>query len=210
MFYFDQEDHLVARQQGRPWQWVALRPHTICGFSLFSAMNIMTAIGVYATLSKTLGLPLRFPGKPGAYNAVYQACEARHLAKGILWAMTADAAANQAFNITNGDFFRWENLWPVFADFFGMPAGPVHTLGLTDYMADKAPLWQEIVDRHGLQPYPYADLVAWPFADYVFGCDWDVMSSTTKIRQAGFQDVVDSESMFLRLFQEFRDARIIP
>ena len=36
------------------------------------------------------------------------------------------------------------------------------------------------------------------------------MTSTTKIRQAGFHEVVDSEEMFLRLFAAFRAARIIP
>ncbi len=77
-------------------------------------------------------------------------------------------------------------------------------------MADKGPLWQEIVARYGLQKIPYEDMAAWPFADYVFGCDWDVMSDTLKIRRAGFHDCVDSEEAFLRLFQRFRDMKVIP
>ena len=54
------------------------------------------------------------------------------------------------------------------------------------------------------------EMAAWPFADYVFGCDWDVMSDTLKIRRAGFHDCVDSEAAFLRLFQQFRDMKVIP
>ena len=210
MFYHDQEDTLRNRAEGRPWSWTALRPQTVCGFSLHSPMNIMTAIAVYATISKELGLPLRFPGKPGAYGALYQVAEAEHLARALAWAATAPAAAGEAFNVTNGDFFRWRNLWPRLAEFFGMPAGPVQTIGLTQMMADKEALWSAIAARHDLAPHPYRDLVAWPFADYVFGCDWDVMSSTTKIRQAGFPDVVDSEQMFLDLLTRFRAERIIP
>jgi hypothetical protein len=38
-------------------------------------------------------------------------------------------------------------------------------------MADKAPLWEALQRRHGLQLIPHEDLVAWPFGDYVFGCD---------------------------------------
>ena len=53
-------------------------------------------------------------------------------------------------------------------------------------------------------------MAAWPFADYVFACDWDVMSDTLKIRLAGFHDCVDSEEAFLRLFQKFRDMKVIP
>ena len=55
-----------------------------------------------------------------------------------------------------------------------------------------------------LKPYAYDQLVAWPFADYVFGCDWDVMSDVTKSRRFGFHDVVDSEEMFVRLLRRFR------
>jgi hypothetical protein len=54
------------------------------------------------------------------------------------------------------------------------------------------------------------DLVAWPFADYVFGTDWDVMSDVTKSRLYGFHDAVDSEAMFVRLLGRFREERIVP
>ena len=54
------------------------------------------------------------------------------------------------------------------------------------------------------------DLVAWPFADYVFAADWDVMSDVTKSRLYGFHDVVDSEAMFERLLRRFREERIVP
>ena len=31
-----------------------------------------------------------------------------------------DAAANQIFNIANGDVYVWENIWPRLAQLFGM------------------------------------------------------------------------------------------
>jgi nucleoside-diphosphate-sugar epimerase len=210
LFYFDQEDYLRQRQPGRRWTWTALRPQTVCGFALGSPMNLITTLGVYAAISKELGLPLRFPGKPGAFTALYQVTEAVHLAKSILWAASEPRCANEPFNITNGDFFRWQYLWPRMAEFFDMPFGGVHTIPLNTFMADKGPLWQRMVERYGLEPHPYDRLAAWPFADYCLGCDWDVMSSTTKCRQYGFTDVVDSEEMFLDLFARFRDERIIP
>ena len=54
------------------------------------------------------------------------------------------------------------------------------------------------------------DLAAWPFADYGFGCHWDVMTDTLKLRRAGFHDCVDSEAAFRALFQKFRDMKVIP
>ena len=209
-FYYDQEQWLRDAQVGQDWTWSALRPQTVCGFAIGNPMNITTAIAVYAAISKELGLPLRFPGKPGAYDAVYQVTDAELLNRAMIWCATTDAAANDVFNITNTDFFRWCNLWPKLARFFDMEMADPQTISLTEFMADKGPLWKSIVEKYGLQDIPYEALVAWPFADYVFGTDWDVMTDTLKIRLAGFHEAVRSEEMFLRMFQEFRDARVIP
>ena len=59
-----------------------------------------------------------------------------------------------------------------------------------------AGLWAEMTRKHGLKKFAFDQLVSWPFADYVFSADWDVMSDVTKSRQHGFHDVVDSEAMF--------------
>ena len=209
-YYFDQIDWLTVFQRGKRWDWAELRPQTLCGFAPGTPMSILPAIAVYAAISKELGLPLRFPGKPGAYGTIYQVTESTHLANATLWAATDARCANQAFNITNGDYFRWRNLWPKIADVFEMPVGDPQTISLTQHMADKAPLWEKMANRHRLARIPYADLVAWPFADYVFGSDWDIMSDVTKSRLHGFHDVVDSEAMFVRLLRRFREERIVP
>jgi hypothetical protein len=70
--------------------------------------------------------------------------------------------------------------------------------------------WEEITTKYKLKRVPYMDLVAWPCADYVFSADWDVMSDVTKSRLYGFQDVVDSEAMFVLLLGRFREERIVP
>ena len=209
-FYVDQETWLRAKAAASDWSFSALRPHTVCGFALGNPMNIATVIATYATISKDLGLPLRFPGKEAAYRAIYQVTDADLLARAMVFCATEPRAANQVFNITNGDFFRWRNLWPQFAAFFDMPLGDVQTIPLVEFMADKGPLWERIVEKHGLKPVPYRDIAAWPFADYVFGTDWDVMTDTLKIREAGFHDYVRSDAMFLRLFQRFRELGVIP
>lgn len=211
-FYWDQEQWLRTFQKGKRWTWSVSRPQTVCGFALGNPMNITTCIAVYAAISKELGLPLRFPGKRGAYEAVYQVTDSNLLAEAMEWcALNADGtAANQVFNVTNTDFFRWKNVWPKFADFFGLPLDDVQTISLTEFMADKEEVWKKIVKKHNLEDVSYKDIAAWPFADYVFGTDWDVMTSTIKIRQAGFHNCVDSEDMFLRIFKEFQDRNVLP
>jgi nucleoside-diphosphate-sugar epimerase len=207
-YYFDQIDWLTGFQRGKPWSWVELRPQTLCGFAPGTAMSIIPVIAVYAAISRELGLPLRFPGK--AWRSIYQVTESAHFAAAALWAATSPRAANEAYNITNGDYFRWCQVWPRIAEVFEMPIADPQPISLVAHMADKAPLWEAMAKGHGLKPYRFEELVAWPFADYVFNCDWDVMSSLTKSRLHGFHDVVDSEEMFVRLLRRFREERIVP
>ena len=71
-FNIDQQDFLEQRQKGKAWTWSALRPSVVCGFSLGNPMNLAMVIAIYASISKELGLPLRFPGKPGPMTASWR------------------------------------------------------------------------------------------------------------------------------------------
>ena len=121
--------------------------------------------------------------------------ESAHFAAAATWAATEPRCADQAYNITNGDTFRWQHVWPKIAAVFDMPGTGPQVHSLVEFMADKAPLWDVMVKKYGLRPYGFKEVVAWPFGDYVFNCDWDVMSSVTKSRRHGFHAVVDSEEM---------------
>ena len=207
-YYFDQVDWLAGFQKGKRWNWTELRPQTLCGFAPGTAMSIVPVIAVYAAMRKELGLPLAFPGK--AWNSLYQVTESAHFAEAATWAATEPRCANQAYNITNGDYFRWRDMWPRIAAVFDMPVAEPQPHALVDFMAGKAPLWDAMMKRHGLQPYRFEQIAAWPFGDYVFNCDWDVMTNVTKSRLHGFHAVVDSEEMFVRLLRRFRAERIVP
>ena len=106
-FYYDQEDFLRTRQQGKSWHWTALRPEATVGFGVGNPMNLGMSIAVYATISKELGLPLRFPGTEKSYRVLYSITSGEILAKATAWAGQSEAARNEIFNITNGDCFRW-------------------------------------------------------------------------------------------------------
>jgi hypothetical protein len=173
-------------------------------------MNLTLAIAVYANICKALGLPLSFPGKPGAYTALYQCTDAALLAKAVEWMATDPKCANQAFNITNSDLIRWQNLWPKFARFFDMELAPPRHINLTRSMADKGPIWDRIVENNGLQKYRFGEIAAWGYPDGVFASDYDIVSDTSKARRFGFHELVDTEEMFLRMFSDFRRDRIIP
>lgn len=214
-YYYAQQDHLEQaqreqEQRGQRWDWTCLRPHVIAGYGARSPQNLLTVLGVYAAISRKLGLPLSFPGTAGAYRAINQATDARILAQAIAWALVEPACRNQSFNITNGDYFRWEHLWPAVAKHFSMPCGPVQTLDLKTQMMDKADVWMQICHEHGLESQPFDELVNWPFADYIWRCDWDVMASTIKARQAGFNPCIDSQAMYLELLGLLQEKKVLP
>ena len=209
-FYYAQEDLIVERQRGKRWTWSASRPQAVCDDDASIVRNLPRLIAVYAALCAELRMPLCYPGKALAYTSLYQATDARQLAKAIVWMSEAPQCANQSFNVTNGDFFRWIHLWPAFAEHFGMPAAPPRPVRLADVMNDKAAVWERIVARHGLVATPFARAAIWSYGDFIFGHDYDVMSDTTKVRSCGFPDVVDSEKMFLRMFSRLREQRLVP
>ncbi len=208
-FYYTQEDFLKELAQGKSWSWSLMRPHIVCGYAR-SDINVPKPLAVYATLCKKLGLPLRFPGPEAAFRAVHCASDVELLNKGMLWAATEPGCANEAFNMVNGDHFRWVNLWPRIADYFGLENGGVQQIDLEAMMADKEPLWNEIVREHGLLPTPFAEAANWHFANYAFAPTWDIMLDNTKARRFGFNEFVDSEQMFFRIFDSFREQRFIP
>ena len=209
-FYYELEDYVAARQRGKSWTWSVSRPDVICDFRPGRARNAISSISVYAAICKELSLPLSFPGHPGAYEILTEATEATHLADAIVWMATTESCANQAFNVFNGDPFRWRNLWPRIAAFFEIEIGPVRRIPMAEFMADKAPVWERIVAKHGLEPTPFAQIALWPYADWLFDREYDQMSDMTKARLLGYAGFVDTEEMFIRLMARYRGARLIP
>jgi nucleoside-diphosphate-sugar epimerase len=209
-FYYDQEDFLRDRQAGKSWSWSVLRPSLVCGPGVGHPMNLAMSIAVYASISKELGLPLWFPGTRAAYTALFEANDAVHLARAAVWAATHPECANQVFNITNGDYFRWEYLWPRIAGFFDLTPAPPMPIGLTEMMSDKGPLWDQMVQKYQLRPHSFGRIASWAFSEFVFRIEYDVISDTTKARKYGFCEVVETGEMFERLFADFRQSRYIP
>jgi nucleoside-diphosphate-sugar epimerase len=209
-FNVDQQQFLEGRQRGKRWAWSAIRPSVVCGFALGNPMNLALVIAVYATMSRELGVPLRFPGKPGAYTSLIEMTDAGLLAEATVWAATTPECANQAFNVNNGDLFRWNEMLPKIANFFELDVAPPLPMSMDVVMADKEPVWDSLVAKYGLEPTPYADVSSWAFGDFVFGWDYDVIADGSKARRLGFHRFVETEQMFLDIFRDLRARKIIP
>jgi nucleoside-diphosphate-sugar epimerase len=209
-FYYAQHDWLARTAPDYGFTWSALRPQVVCGFAVGNPMNLSMAIAVYAAICAELDVPFSFPGRPGAWTSLCEVTDVQILAQAAEWAATTPACAGEAFNITNGDVFRWSHLWPKLAEMLGVSYGEPRHLPLTEFMADKGPVWDRIVAKHGLQPYPYDKIVSWQFADATFSIDWDVLCSTLKARRYGFNACIETDRMFAKFYAELGRRRIIP
>jgi nucleoside-diphosphate-sugar epimerase len=209
-FYYDQQDLVAERQKSKQWTWSASRPYFLIDFAPDRPRNVVSVIGAYAAICRELGVPLNFPGTDTCWNSLSEATDASQLARAMVFLSTCPKARNEAFNVTNGDLFRWKHLWPRIARLFNMPCGDVQTLPLGVWMADKEPVWERIIRQHKLKSCRLDEVALWSFGDFVFRQSCDVISSMTKIRTAGFHDSVDTEEMYLAMLQQYRKAHILP
>lgn len=210
LFYFDQHRLVAARSAGRAWSWTSLRPHTVWGHSRGTGNSLVTLIAVYAALTKAAGQPLAFPGGEENYRKRSQATTASLLAEALLWAAQSPACAGEDFNLTNGDTFRWCELWPAVAGSFGMEPAPPDPRPLAERMPPLERHWPSLVDRHGLAVADLGELVNWRYGDGLFAVAWDDVSAMDKARQAGFAATEDSAAALLRLLAGLRRDRVVP
>lgn len=209
-FYYEQLDALIARQKGQKWSWSTLRPHFICGVSVGSPSNPVSTIGAYAAILKELGRPLDFPGEQGAYDAPLNFTDVNLLTKAMEWAALEPRCANEAYNIVNGDTFRWREVWGNIAKFFGMEAGTVRPVKLREFMSDKADVWAKVIQKNGLRSEKLGDIADWAFADVLFAGAWEQTASVVKAHKHGFTGMVDSEEMLIDILSKYRELKLLP
>ena len=209
-FNYDQEDLLLRRSEGRAWSWSASRPNTLLHFSPDIARNLVSSLGAYAAICRELGCALDFPGPEGAYRSLTQVTSIELLARAMAWMTTEPACANHAFNVTNGDVFRWCRLWPRIADAFDMPCGSVRPLRLAEVMPGKEAVWSRVCKRYGLASRSLSEVASWGYLDATLERTWDEILGTNKARRFGFHDWQDSEARLLALIGEYRAAKILP
>lgn len=212
-FYWKQEDYIKEIQKENRWSYTILRPRIIFGEAIGSAMNIIPAIGVYASILKEMGEPLHYPGSQT--KAILQAVDADLLAKGIEWAGESDKAKNEIFNITNGDIFVWYNIWPVIAKCFGMEVGDIKPIRLQEEMPKYKDKWDDIRTKYELLSPSMDQFVntSFEYADWYLHADETKVPpivSTVKIYQSDFTEAIDTEDMFIKWFNILKERRLLP
>ena len=126
-FYYNQQNilHDFCAKHGK--EWVVTYPNDVIGFAMGNFMNLASALALYTLVSKEMsggGNGITFPGSPGFYTKFDSFTSSKLHAEFCAWAALEPRAANNAFNIVNGDVESWQNLWPKVTAYFGTNVKP--------------------------------------------------------------------------------------
>jgi nucleoside-diphosphate-sugar epimerase len=211
-FYYAQEDEVFTAAARDGFGWSVHRPHTIVGYALGNAMNMGVTLAAYATICREAGRPFRFPGSAVQWNGLTDMTDSRLLARHLEWAATTEAARDNAFNVVNGDVFRWSWMWGRIAGWFGLePAAfPGEGTPLERQLADSGPIWAAIARGHGLAEPDLGKLASAWHTDADLGRPIEVVTDMSKSRRLGFLDYQATDDSFFDLFAQLRRMRIIP
>jgi len=211
-FFFDQEAYVREMGCRHGFHYTALRPQLVTGATP-GALNVLPAIGAYAAIRREKGEPFGFPGGP---SFVWEAADADLVADVMVWAAQSPKAANEAFNITNGDVFEWRNAWPAIAGTLGVETGPDVPTSVAAYLKENADIWDRIVAKYGLRSRSLREFVGLgdQHADFAFAYGASegprAFVSTVKLRQAGFTKTVDTEDALRKALQSLLDLKLLP
>ncbi|MFZ4928381.1 SDR family oxidoreductase [Chryseobacterium sp. Mn2064] len=211
-FYYAQEDEVYKASERDGFTWSIHRPHTVVGYAVGNLMNIGATLAVYASICKETGRKFIWPGSEAQWNGVSDVTDAKVLAQQLVWASTTESAKNQAFNITNGDVFRWKWLWKRLADWFNIEyegfEGSIKPL--EKELENDHQIWKEIAEKYNLNEARLERLSSAWHTDLDLGRPLEVMCDMSGSRKLGFSAFKSTEDSFIEVFERLRAEKMIP
>ncbi len=168
---------------------------------------------MYAAIHREKGEAFSFPGGP---SFVWEAADANLVGQVMVWAAQARQAANEIFNVTNGDVFAWRSVWPAMAKALGVELGSDEPTSIAMYIRKNADVCSKIVAKYGLASGDLRSFVVQgdQHADFAFAYGASAgpvaFVSTVKLRKAGFNAAIDTQEAFTTALQSFIDRKLLP
>lgn len=211
-FYYAQEDELFAAAERDGFTWSVHRAHTVTGHAVGNAMNFALTFAVHAAIARETNTPMVFPGTQLVWNCLTDLSDSQVVADQMLWASTTPGIGNEAWNVTNGEVFRWRWLWPRLAEALGAEweAPSAEPQPLVEQMAGKEQLWAEMAEKHGLAESRLDRVASFWHTDSDLGVEVEVVADMTKSRLAGFDTYIGTEQAFLQLFDQYEADGLVP
>lgn len=226
-FYFGQEDFLINKQKGSSWTWNVIRPEAIIGTTLKpNGMNSALTYALYILTCKKLGETPQMPTNRIYWEGYDDCSYAPLIADLTVFVSTNPACANEAFNVTNGDYFCWRYMWPRMTSYFGVETSSDHQFSrpglevgkpflecsLAEWAtSERQQVWNQLCDEKGCPQAKDTWLAGtWQYQDWVFGRTWSATLSMSKARRFGYNGYIDSYQAFVETFEKMRKLGQIP
>jgi len=220
-FYFNQEDFLTSFQKGKKWSWNVVRPFPIVGVTRGNGMSIAPSLAIYFLVQKELNLPALYPGNPVSFKNQSDMSYAPLVAEFSVWLTSCPQAANEDFNIVDGDQVSWCDMWSGIGKYFGVVPKSEFKIttenstkkqlefSLVEYMKDKKPVWDRIVQKYGGDKKAW-DYTTFEFADLTFSFSWGAVGDMSKAKKLGWNKKIKSIDGFQETFKRMQKEEIIP
>ncbi|KAJ6520683.1 hypothetical protein DFH09DRAFT_998004 [Mycena vulgaris] len=214
--YYAFEDILCERSKGKSWTWCEVRPDVIVGFTpKGSKPNFASHWAMYLSLYRAVegeGARVPFPGTEMGFNSKLNEVSSEILAKSAIWASLhpEEAGSGQFFNVADqAEPSTMRERWPALAAYFGLvgvgpPAPDADVLKPTEYVLKHRDILKE-------KYYKANDVLQATSMDrYGYFLDFDRQLSLDKIRAAGFGEEMDPLESWLKAFERFKRAGMVP
>ncbi|KAL1372422.1 hypothetical protein HN51_002579 [Arachis hypogaea] len=211
-FYYALEDLLASHAPSLTYS--VHRSSIIIGASSRSGHNALVMVGAYAAVCRHLGVPFRYPGNRYTWEHFCDMTDARVLAQQHVWAAVTEKAKNEAFNCMNGDLFTWKSMWKFYSEVYDVEFKPFdesdEEFDVLEFMRDKGKVWDEIVEKHGLQKTKLEEIAQFNAMKPVLHFNFQHVSSINKSREYGFFGFADSFKSVRFWVAKLREMKIIP
>ncbi|KAG9155605.1 hypothetical protein Leryth_017031 [Lithospermum erythrorhizon] len=151
-------------------------------------------------------------GSKEAWDGYSDCSDADLVAEHQIWAAVDPYAKNEAFNISNGDVFKWKHLWRVLAEQFGVECAEFEEgkkFSLKETMKNKGDVWKKIVEINGLVPSNLEEVGVWWFVDIVLN-DHVKLDTMNKSKEHGFFGFRNSKNAFISWIDKAKVSKIVP
>jgi len=177
-------------------------------------MNFGATLAVYASVLKKLNMPLIFPGNEKHFHALREVTDARQLAVFSRWLSDHEHTHGHAFNVNTGDWYRFAQMWPKIAAYYGMEwqLASHFPFDLEKFMSQPKmkDAWKELVQEHGLRTAEMEKIATWSFLQQTIQREWDDMTLVNKAIEFGYMPIQDTEKLFYDTFDQLALAKYAP
>ncbi|KAJ7166092.1 hypothetical protein C8R46DRAFT_1097055 [Mycena filopes] len=215
-FYYVFEDILTERSKGKNWTWCEVRPDAIVGFTPNgSTYSLPAHWATYLSLYRAIegeGASVPYPGSEAGYNSKFNDASSEIIAKLAIWASLhpEKAGGGELLNIADQAApSTMRERWPALASFFGLVGvGPLPPDSAVLKPGEYALKHQDLLKAKCKKPN---DVFGAAFLDgYGYNLTFDRQLSLEKIRALGFVEEIDPVESWLKAFERFRRAGMVP